>query len=71
MESLFPIIAVTTGAAITATAVYALRWSSKHGQLRDFEKNAASIFDEKEPVGHPTDFFPQKRRKPKTTTPAT
>ncbi|OAM91723.1 hypothetical protein OH491_25145 [Termitidicoccus mucosus] len=71
MEWLFYIIAFVIGVAITASAVYALHWSSKHGQLRDFEKGAASIFDEKEPIGRPTDFFPQKRRKPKPTTPAT
>jgi nitrogen fixation-related uncharacterized protein len=47
-------------AAISATAVWALYWASKHGQLRDFDAQARSIFDETEPEGVPTDFFPGK-----------
>ena len=53
-------LAALIAVAITASAVYALHWSSKRGQLRDFEKGAASIFDDKEPIGTPTDFFPGK-----------
>ena len=47
----------------STTAVYALWWSSKNGQLRDFERGATSIFDAQEPVGEMTDHFPPKRRK--------
>ena len=47
----------------TGSAVYALYWSSKHGQLRDFERGAASIFDDEEPVGVETDHFPGKQAK--------
>ena len=64
MEWIFYTVAFLVAAAISGTAVYALYWSSKHGQLRDFERGAASIFDEHEPVGQMTDHFPVKRRKP-------
>ena len=43
------------------TAVIALFWASKHGQLRDFEKGARSIFDEEEPEGTLGDAFPGQR----------
>ena len=64
MEWIFYPLALLIATAISGTAVYALYWSSKHGQLRDFERGAASIFDEQEPVGQMTDHFPAARRKP-------
>jgi nitrogen fixation-related uncharacterized protein len=63
MEWFFYGLAFLVAVAITASAVYALYWASGKGQLRDFEKGAASIFDEKEPIGKPTDFFPGKAPK--------
>ncbi len=65
MEWFFYGLAFVVAVAITASAVYALHWASKKGQLRDFEKGAASIFDDKEPIGEPTDFFPGKDPKKK------
>jgi cbb3-type cytochrome oxidase maturation protein len=64
MEWIFYTLAFLIATAISGTAVYALYWSSKHGQLRDFERGATSIFDEQEPVGQMTDRFPAKRREP-------
>ena len=40
------------------TAVYGLVWAVRSGQMRNFAAGAASIFDEDEPVGQPTDRFP-------------
>ncbi len=54
---------VVLAAAVMASAVYALYWAVKTGQFRNFEKGATAIFDDEEPEGHPTDFFPQKRKK--------
>jgi nitrogen fixation-related uncharacterized protein len=65
MEWIFYTLVALIGAALTGTAVYALYWSSRHGQLRDFERGAVSIFDSEEPVGQMTDHFPVKRRRPK------
>lgn len=45
---------------ITASAVYAFYWASKNGELRDFEAQSRVIFDESEPEGVETDFFPGK-----------
>ncbi len=61
MEWFFYGLAFLIAVAFTASAVYALQWASKKGQLRDFEKGAASIFDEHEPIGRSTDSFPQRR----------
>jgi cbb3-type cytochrome oxidase maturation protein len=63
MEWIFYTLAFLIAATLTGTAVYALYWSSRHGQLRDFERGAASIFDQEEPVGQMTDHFPVKPRK--------
>ncbi len=49
------------GVLMTASAIYALKWASRRGQLRDFEKGAASIFDDAEPIGRFTDSFPGKK----------
>ena len=69
MEWVFYTLAFLIAAALTGTAVYALYWSSRHGQLRDFERGAVSIFDEEEPVGRMTDRFPPKRRKSQSEAP--
>jgi nitrogen fixation-related uncharacterized protein len=63
MEWFFYGLAFLVAVAITASAVYALYWASGKGQLRDLEKGAESIFDDKEPIGKPTDFFPGKAPK--------
>jgi nitrogen fixation-related uncharacterized protein len=63
MEWIFYSLAFLIAAALTGSAVYALYWSSKHGQLRDFERGAVSIFDQEEPVGKMTDHFPPKKNK--------
>ncbi len=64
MEWVFYTLAFLIATALSGTAVYALYWSSRHGQLRDFERGAKSIFDDQEPVGQVTDRFPPKRRPP-------
>ncbi|HEY0946083.1 MAG TPA: hypothetical protein VGD81_12480 [Opitutaceae bacterium] len=63
MDWFFYAVALPITALFLASAVYALYWSAKNGQLRDFNRGAESIFDEKEPIGQPTDAFPP--RKPK------
>jgi nitrogen fixation-related uncharacterized protein len=57
--------------AISGSAVYALFWASKTGQLRNLDAQSRSIFDETEPEGMQTDFFPGKapRRPPVTFQP--
>ncbi len=48
------------------SAVYALYWASKNKQFKNFEEGAKTIFDEEEPEGVPTDFFPgEDPRSPK------
>ena len=60
MDWFFYAVALPLAALFLASTVYALYWSSQRGQLRDFEKGAASIFDDEEPIGQQTDFFPGK-----------
>jgi len=45
---------------MSITAVYAFNWALKNGHLRNFDAQAKSIFDETEPMGVQTDFFPGK-----------
>jgi hypothetical protein len=45
---------------LTATALLALRWAIKNGEFRNTSKAALLVFDEEEPVGKMTDFFPGK-----------
>jgi nitrogen fixation-related uncharacterized protein len=44
-----------------ASAVWALVWAVRHGELSNFKAGAESIFDEEEPVGRQTDVFPGVR----------
>ena len=49
-------------------AAAALYWAHRHGQLQNLDQGAESIFDEDEPLGERTDFFPgkgQKHKQPK------
>lgn len=50
------------GALLFTTAVLALFWASRNGQLNDFEKGARTIFDDDEPEGEQIDFFPEGER---------
>ncbi len=43
------------------SAVYGLVWAVRNGQVRDFARGAASIFDDDEPIGEMTDRFPGER----------
>ncbi|GIW60969.1 MAG: cbb3-type cytochrome oxidase assembly protein CcoS [Thermogemmata sp.] len=44
-----------------SAAVLALSWAFRNGQFDNFQRGALSIFDADEPVGEPTDFFPDHR----------
>jgi nitrogen fixation-related uncharacterized protein len=45
-----------------ATAIVALVWAIRRGQMESFRKNARSIFDSGEPIGRATDAFPGAKR---------
>ena len=45
-----------------SSAVCALLWAIRGGQMSNLRSAAASIFDEKEPIGVQTDFFPGARK---------
>ncbi|BET69613.1 hypothetical protein ASA1KI_45310 [Opitutales bacterium ASA1] len=48
---------------ISASAVYAFFWASRNGEFSDFEAQSKVIFDDEEPEGRQTDFFPGKAPK--------
>lgn len=48
---------------IMASAIAAMVWGVKRGQFKNLEKGAVSIFDEEEPLGVQTDYFPGHREK--------
>lgn len=47
---------------LTGTALLAFFWAARNGQFTNLSSGAASIFDEEEPVGTKTDFFPANHR---------
>ena len=53
--TLFGSIALFGGAAVLA-----LGWAFRHGQFENFDQGARSIFGPDEPVGEPTDAFPER-----------
>lgn len=53
--------------AFAASAIYALVWAAHSGQLQGFRAGAASIFDEEEPVGVPTDAPARRHAAPART----
>jgi len=52
---------LVVAAGLFASAVYALFWAAKNGQLDNFENSAKSIFTEEEPEGEMIDSFPGKK----------
>ena len=48
-------------AAFSASAIWGLWWAMKTGQFAQFQKGAASIFDDEEPIGFVTDVFPETK----------
>jgi nitrogen fixation-related uncharacterized protein len=43
---------------LTGSALLALRWALRSGQMRHLSRTALQIFDEEEPVGRLADRFP-------------
>lgn len=60
----FYVFAGFVAAAVFTSGVFALRWSLRRGdfpsELEKFDDKALTIFNEEEPVGRQTDFFPGK-----------
>jgi cbb3-type cytochrome oxidase maturation protein len=47
-----------TIALLSITVVVVFAWAIRTGQFADFQQGATSIFDEDEPLGEMTDWFP-------------
>ncbi|MGB0418120.1 MAG: hypothetical protein ACPGF8_00870 [Opitutales bacterium] len=58
-QDLMPIILL--GIVFFISALGMLYWSSKRGQLRDFDAQAKTIFTDEEPEGVVSDQFPDKK----------
>jgi len=56
-------IIAALGGLFFASAVAALWWSAKNGQLRNFDQGARTVFTEEEPEGVHTDYFPGESAK--------
>ncbi|MGE9295270.1 MAG: cbb3-type cytochrome oxidase assembly protein [Puniceicoccales bacterium] len=52
------IILAVLGGTFFASAVAALWWSAKNGQLRNFDQGSRVVFTDEEPEGVHTDYFP-------------
>ena len=63
------ILFVSSVIVLPAVALLALRWAVRHGEFKNLQKTALSIFDEEEPVGRMTDRFPDQQRCSKSPQP--
>jgi len=55
-------IVIWSAAVILAiTAAWALAWAIRSGQFRGLRQGATTIFDAEEPIGTPTDQFPDSK----------
>jgi cbb3-type cytochrome oxidase maturation protein len=56
----FIVYAVLIGSVVIfgGAAVLALAWAVRDGQFENFDRSARRIFDPDEPIGKPTDYFP-------------
>jgi cbb3-type cytochrome oxidase maturation protein len=64
------VLATVVGSIVTfgGAAVLALGWAFRSGQFDNFQQGARSIFGPDEPIGEPTDAFPDSA--PPATRPA-
>lgn len=51
------------GVLFFAAALYALWWSSRKGHFERMDQQSKMIFDDEEPMGRQTDFFPGEESK--------
>lgn len=58
MWPLYVTVIALLSCLILASAVYALYWATRKGQFERLERGAKVIFDEEEPEGEHTDYFP-------------
>ena len=59
-QDLMPIILL--GIVFFISTLGMFYWSSKRGQLRDFDSQAKTIFTDEEPEGVVSDQFPDEKR---------
>ncbi|MGE9289403.1 MAG: cbb3-type cytochrome oxidase assembly protein [Puniceicoccales bacterium] len=57
-NNLLIIAVLVLAGALFTSAICALFWAAKNGQLDNFENSAKSIFTEEEPEGEIIDSFP-------------
>jgi cbb3-type cytochrome oxidase maturation protein len=51
---------------LSGSAILAFYWAAKTGQFREISKGATVIFDEGEPIGKPTESFPDRKMPERT-----
>ncbi len=56
--AIYYLILVAGFVFLTGSALLALRWALRSGQLQHPAKTALQIFDDEEPLGQMTDWFP-------------
>ena len=49
-----------TIALLSVTVIALFAWAIRNGQFSDFQQGATSIFDDDEPLGEMTDWFPDQ-----------
>lgn len=54
------IIGLVIGGLFFGLAAWGLNWSIKSGQFKNLDDGSRVVFDEEEPEGQHTDYFPGK-----------
>lgn len=57
------LIIVLMGIAFFSSVLVALYWALKTDQFSNLNNTAKSIFNEEEPIGYHTDYFPNSKHK--------
>ena len=65
--SIIWILFVCSVVVLPATALLAFRWAVQHGEFKNLQRTALSIFDEEEPVGKISDHYPGSVRDARDT----
>ena len=61
MLTVYYVLVFTFLGLFSTSVVLAFWWAVRHGEFRNFEDQAAEIFDAEEPEGRLTDVFPGMR----------
>lgn len=67
MLTVYYVLVFTFVGLFSISVILAFWWAVRRGEMRDFDRQAAAIFDEDEPEGRLNDVFPGMRPPARST----